>query len=62
MITLEAGCSEKCSGHYSGTLNGRNELCCWSPRNLYSVTAGHLLGLDLQDMMGRAQAAEVALA
>lgn len=50
MITLEAGCSEKRFGHYSWPLNWRNELCCWSPWSLYSVTAGHLSGLDLQDV------------
>lgn len=53
---------KKRSGHYSGPLNGRNELCCWSPWSLYSVTAGHGSGLDLQDVMGRAQAAEMELA
>lgn len=50
MMTLEAGCSEKCFGHYSRPFNWRDELCCWSPRSLYSVTAGHLSGLDLQDV------------
>lgn len=50
MMTLEAGCSEKRFGHYSQPLNWRNELCCWSPWSLYSVTAGHLSGLGLQDM------------
>lgn len=39
---------KKCFGHYSRPLNWRNELCCWSPWSLYSVTAGHLSGLDQQ--------------
>lgn len=49
-MTLEPGCSEKCFSHYRRPLNWRNELCRWSPWNLYNVTAGHLLGLDLQDV------------